>query len=235
MPAAVTSWVVTAAGILWPIGNIVGTLCAAGSVSGALLWRAGAAAAPDADDRHRLGRRGRRRCGFRVRDRVARQRSRSPPDRRDIWHQRGGGRHAHRKRRTSRPRTAAVPRRAASTGERRDLWPGSRFRARARLRRGDGRPADAVSRQNDRAHPSRPDGGRDHRDRYADHGPRRAGASGCVRGPRGVRGHGSSRAARRPGGDAAGASPWRHVHRQPRDRARIPHGRSDAPHRGVRG
>ena len=42
MPAAVTSWVVTAAGILWPIGNIVGTLCAAGSVSGALLWRAGA-------------------------------------------------------------------------------------------------------------------------------------------------------------------------------------------------
>ena len=42
MPAAMTSWVVTAAGILWPIGNIVGTLCAAGSVSGALLWRAGA-------------------------------------------------------------------------------------------------------------------------------------------------------------------------------------------------
>jgi competence protein ComEC len=42
VPAAVTSWVVTAAGILWPIGNIVGTLCAAGSVSGALLWRAGA-------------------------------------------------------------------------------------------------------------------------------------------------------------------------------------------------
>ena len=42
MPAAVTSWVVTAAGILWPIGNIVGILCAAGGVSGALLWRAGA-------------------------------------------------------------------------------------------------------------------------------------------------------------------------------------------------
>ncbi|HXO14469.1 MAG TPA: hypothetical protein VN871_19120, partial [Mycobacterium sp.] len=30
VPAAVTSWVVTAAGIWWPIGNIVGTLCAAG-------------------------------------------------------------------------------------------------------------------------------------------------------------------------------------------------------------
>ena len=42
MPAAVTSWVVTAAGTLWPIGNIVGMLCAAGSLSGALLWRAGA-------------------------------------------------------------------------------------------------------------------------------------------------------------------------------------------------
>ncbi|HYX99799.1 MAG TPA: competence protein, partial [Mycobacterium sp.] len=42
VPAAVTSWLVTAVGILWPIGSIVGTLCAAGSVSGALLWRAGA-------------------------------------------------------------------------------------------------------------------------------------------------------------------------------------------------
>lgn len=42
VPAAVTSWLVTAVGILWPIGSIVATLCAAGSVSGALLWRAGA-------------------------------------------------------------------------------------------------------------------------------------------------------------------------------------------------
>jgi competence protein ComEC len=41
VPAAVTSWVVTAAGILWPIGNVVGSVCAAASVSGALLWRAG--------------------------------------------------------------------------------------------------------------------------------------------------------------------------------------------------
>jgi competence protein ComEC len=41
VPAAVTSWVVTAAGILWPIGNVVGSVCAAASVLGALLWRAG--------------------------------------------------------------------------------------------------------------------------------------------------------------------------------------------------
>jgi competence protein ComEC len=41
VPAAVTSWVVTAVGILWPIGNIVGSVCAAASVSGALVLRAG--------------------------------------------------------------------------------------------------------------------------------------------------------------------------------------------------
>ncbi len=41
VPAAVTSWVVTAVGILWPIGSVVGSVCAAASVSGGLLWRAG--------------------------------------------------------------------------------------------------------------------------------------------------------------------------------------------------
>ena len=41
VPAALTSWVVTAAGILWPIGNVVGSVCAAASVSGGLLWRSG--------------------------------------------------------------------------------------------------------------------------------------------------------------------------------------------------
>ena len=35
------SWTVTAAGILWPIGGVVGSVCAAGSVFGVLLWRAG--------------------------------------------------------------------------------------------------------------------------------------------------------------------------------------------------
>lgn len=40
VPSAVTSWVVTAAGILWPIGDVVGSLCAAAGVCGALLWRA---------------------------------------------------------------------------------------------------------------------------------------------------------------------------------------------------
>jgi competence protein ComEC len=41
VPAALTGWAVTAAGILWPIGNVVGSVCAVGSVFGALLWRAG--------------------------------------------------------------------------------------------------------------------------------------------------------------------------------------------------
>ncbi|BBX45451.1 ComEC/Rec2 family competence protein [Mycobacterium cookii] len=41
VPAAATSWVVTAAGILWPIGNVVGWLCAAAGACGVLLWRAG--------------------------------------------------------------------------------------------------------------------------------------------------------------------------------------------------
>jgi competence protein ComEC len=41
VPAALTSWAVTAAGIMWPIGGLVGWVCAAGSVFGILLWRAG--------------------------------------------------------------------------------------------------------------------------------------------------------------------------------------------------
>ena len=41
VPAALTSWLVTAVGILWPIGNVVGSVCAAASVFGGLLWRAG--------------------------------------------------------------------------------------------------------------------------------------------------------------------------------------------------
>jgi competence protein ComEC len=41
VPAAVTSWVVTATGILWPIGNVIAALCVAAGVCGTLLWRAG--------------------------------------------------------------------------------------------------------------------------------------------------------------------------------------------------
>lgn len=41
MPAALTSWMVTAAGIWWSVGNVVGSLCAVGSAFGALLWWAG--------------------------------------------------------------------------------------------------------------------------------------------------------------------------------------------------
>ncbi len=41
VPAALTSWAVTAAGIWWPIGSVVGSVCATGSVVGILLWRAG--------------------------------------------------------------------------------------------------------------------------------------------------------------------------------------------------
>ena len=40
VPAALTSWAVTAAGIWWPIGSLVGSMCTAGSVFGVLLWRA---------------------------------------------------------------------------------------------------------------------------------------------------------------------------------------------------
>ena len=41
MPAALTSWIVTAAGIVWPIGTVVGSVCLAASACGALLWRFG--------------------------------------------------------------------------------------------------------------------------------------------------------------------------------------------------
>jgi competence protein ComEC len=41
VPAALTSWLVTAAGIVWPIGNVVGSLCVLASVFGALWWRTG--------------------------------------------------------------------------------------------------------------------------------------------------------------------------------------------------
>ena len=41
MPAALTSWIVTAAGIVWPIGPVVGSVCLLASACGALLWRLG--------------------------------------------------------------------------------------------------------------------------------------------------------------------------------------------------
>ena len=42
VPAALAGWVVTAAGIIWPIGVVVGSVCLAACVPGALLWRIGA-------------------------------------------------------------------------------------------------------------------------------------------------------------------------------------------------
>jgi competence protein ComEC len=44
VPAALTGWAVTAAGIVWPIGHVVGAVCTSGSLFGAALWRAGDAA-----------------------------------------------------------------------------------------------------------------------------------------------------------------------------------------------
>jgi competence protein ComEC len=41
VPAALTSWVVTAAGILWPIGTVLGCVCLATSAAGAMLWHFG--------------------------------------------------------------------------------------------------------------------------------------------------------------------------------------------------
>jgi competence protein ComEC len=40
VPAALTCWVVTAAGIWWPIGRVIGTGCLALVAAGALVWRA---------------------------------------------------------------------------------------------------------------------------------------------------------------------------------------------------
>jgi competence protein ComEC len=41
VPAALTSWIVTAAGIVWPIGTVIGSVCLATGAFGALLWRFG--------------------------------------------------------------------------------------------------------------------------------------------------------------------------------------------------
>jgi competence protein ComEC len=41
VPAALTSWVVTAAGIIWPVGTVAGSVCLAAGAAGALLWRFG--------------------------------------------------------------------------------------------------------------------------------------------------------------------------------------------------
>ncbi|MGB6205414.1 ComEC/Rec2 family competence protein [Mycobacterium sp.] len=41
VPAALTSWTVTAAGIIWPLGSAVGSACAVVSALGLLLWRTG--------------------------------------------------------------------------------------------------------------------------------------------------------------------------------------------------
>ena len=38
VPAALTSWMVTAAGIVWPIGTALGSVCLTASAFGALLW-----------------------------------------------------------------------------------------------------------------------------------------------------------------------------------------------------
>jgi competence protein ComEC len=46
VPAALTSWAVTAAGIWWPLGNVVGAVCAVGSMFGVLLWRAAHRSSP---------------------------------------------------------------------------------------------------------------------------------------------------------------------------------------------
>jgi competence protein ComEC len=39
VPAALTGWVVTAAGIVWPVGNVVGWLCVVVATAGVVSWR----------------------------------------------------------------------------------------------------------------------------------------------------------------------------------------------------
>ncbi|MGH3561030.1 MAG: ComEC/Rec2 family competence protein, partial [Mycobacterium sp.] len=42
VPAALTSWIVTAAGIVWPVGGVTAVVCVVlGVASGAVWWRAG--------------------------------------------------------------------------------------------------------------------------------------------------------------------------------------------------
>ncbi|SRX94617.1 hypothetical protein MSP7336_02876 [Mycobacterium shimoidei] len=40
VPAALVGWMVTAAGIVWPVGKVIGAICGLGALVGALLWRA---------------------------------------------------------------------------------------------------------------------------------------------------------------------------------------------------
>ncbi len=68
-----------------------------------------------------------------------------------------------------------------------------------------------------------------------DDGSCRAGAPGRARSSRGIRCRSPSSAARRPSGDAACAGTRRHLNGQHGNQPRIPHGRVDAPHGGVRG
>lgn len=39
VPAALVSWIVTAAGIVWPIGNVCALCCVVVALGGGALWR----------------------------------------------------------------------------------------------------------------------------------------------------------------------------------------------------
>ena len=217
MPAALTSWVVTAAGILWPIGNVVGSVCAAASVFGVLLWRAGRRKPADAGDRHRLW------SPLASSVRASGLRSRCAPTQSLT---------------TPSPRHSAPAAEVAVTPSESALSVGhGRLMFRATLQQlghdeisgrvvvfAPARDFSAVmvgQPMRFRARITRPT-------RHdltvavvnaigaADDGSRRAGAPGCARGPRGVRRHRPSSAARRPGGDAARAGARRHCRRSPR-------------------
>ena len=165
VPAALTSWVVTAAGIWWPIGSVVGSVCAAGSVFGVLLWRAG----------HRSPRMRAIGVGVVVVGVVGAGFGFAIALRANAV-----ARHPVAAAFGTAAEVVVTPSESAlalgrgrlmfratlqATRTRQDLRPRGGFRAGPRLQRGDGRSANALPRQNRSPQPTRPDGGGGERDR----------------------------------------------------------------------
>ena len=147
VPAALTSWAVTAAGILWSIGGVVVVLVVAiaaadrGGVVGQRTPRVTCRCADDGGG-HRRGRVGR--AWLRRRGSASRRPGEPPSDRRPLRHRRRRHRHANRDAAVAGRRQDDVPRIATGRRRRRNVRPGSRFRLRRRLRRADRGPARRV-------------------------------------------------------------------------------------------
>ena len=237
VPAALTSWAVTAAGILWPVGAVVTALCAAvAAVSGCTRWRPHADRTAAARSSRRRDRGRCRRGGVRFGDHVARQRGRRPPDHRGVRHRDAGDRHAH----GESPIDGGTGRlmfRADVAAAGAPPSPGRVvvFAPVLRLRRGDCRSAAAIPGA-ESARPTRRDLSVAVLTAVGRAGDRsgRADTAGCAgqfvdASPRRPAG-----AAGRAGRDAARAGARGHVGGATGDQSRIPRGRADASDRGIR-